>query len=100
MFLKITMNTSKKSNAEKVISYTKHAEDRMIDRGISQQEVEAALLHPIKEKPAQNGRRESQSLVVRSGRRKLLRVVSEGELNILVITVIATSKLEKYGVSE
>jgi hypothetical protein len=82
------------------ISYTRHAIDRMIDRGITPQEVEKAFIEPINAKSAQQGRRETQGWVIRSGQKKLLRVVSEGDINILVITVMVTSKFEKYGVSK
>ena len=39
------------------------------------------------------------TLVKRSGKKQLLRVISEGEVVVLVVTVMATSKFEKYGVS-
>ena len=82
------------------ISYTQHAIDRMIDRGITRQEVEFTLAHPIRSKSAQHDRKEIQGWVVRAGQKKLLRVVSEGDITVLVITVMVTSKFEKYGVSE
>jgi serine phosphatase RsbU (regulator of sigma subunit) len=94
------MNTSKKSDPEKAITYSRNAEDRMIERGITRHEVESALSNPIRTKSARKGRHENQAWIIRSGQRKLLRVVSEGDINILVITVMATSKFEKYGVSE
>ena len=94
------MNTTKKSDPKKIITYTRHAEDRMIDRGISRHEVESALSNPIRTKSAHKGRYENQAWIIRTGQRKLLRVVSEGDINILVITVMATSKFEKYGVAE
>ena len=37
--------------------------------------------------------------IEREGKKQLLRVLSEGQLVVLVITVVATSRFEKYGVS-
>jgi hypothetical protein len=81
------------------ITYTKHALARMAERGISQLEVEATLKNPIRQIPADHGRTESQGFIERSGNKLLLRVISEGDLVVLVVTVMATSKFEKYGVS-
>lgn len=65
----------------------------------SQQEVEATLKNPIHQIPVDQGRIESQGFIERSGNKQLLRVISEGEVVVLVVTVMATSKSEKYGVS-
>ena len=81
------------------ISYTKHALARMAERGISQLEVEETLKNPIRQIPADHGRIESQGFIERAGKKQLLRVISEGEVVVLVVTVMATSKFEKYGVS-
>ena len=86
-------------DGQKVITYTQHAEIRMIERGISKAEVEATLANPIRTVAAQNGQIESQGWLERAGKRQLLRILTEGELVVLVITVMATSKFEKYGVS-
>jgi hypothetical protein len=40
-----------------------------------------------------------RGFIERAGSKQLLRVVSEGQKVVLVITVIATSKFEKYGVT-
>jgi len=80
------------------IIYTKHAEARMAERGISKSEVQETLQKPLQTMPAQNGRTESQGWIERNGKRQLLRVLSEGNVVVLVITVMATGKLEKYGV--
>jgi len=101
--LEIAMNTLKKDDStgsSLLITYTQHADDRMIQRGILRYEVEAALTHPISTKLLQNGRQESQFWIFRSGQKKLLRVISEGDPDILIITAMVTSKFEKYGVSE
>ena len=82
-----------------IITYTKHALARMAERGISQEEVEATVKNPIRQIPASHGRIESQGFIERSGSKLLLRVISEGDLVVLVVTVMATSKFEKYGVS-
>ena len=71
----------------------------MIGRGISKVEVERTLAAPIRTIAAQNNRLESQGWIERAGHRQLLRVLTEGDLVVLVITVMATSKFEKYGVS-
>jgi hypothetical protein len=82
-----------------LITYTQHALARMAERGISQQEVEATLINPVRRVDADHGRIESQGFIERAGKKQLLRVLSEGHLVILVITVMATSKFEKYGVA-
>ena len=71
----------------------------MAERGIDQQEVEATLKNPIRQISVDHGRIESQGLIERSGKKLLLRVISEGCLVVLVVTVMVTSKFEKYGVS-
>jgi hypothetical protein len=42
---------------------------------------------------------EYQGWIDRLGQPQLLRVLTEGDLVILVITVMATTKFEKYGVT-
>lgn len=79
--------------------YTQHALARMAERGISQAEVETTLAAPLRTVPAHNGRVESQGFIERAGKRQLLRVLTEGNVVVLVITVMATSKFEKYGVA-
>ena len=71
----------------------------LAERGISRREVEAKLKNPIRQIPAEHGRIESQGFIERSGNKQLRRVISEGQVVVLVVTVIATSKFEKYGVS-
>ena len=78
------------------ISYTKHALARMAERGISKEEVEATLANPLRCVDANRGRTESQGFIEREGRKQLLRVLSEGQVVVVVITVMATSKFEKY----
>lgn len=87
------------AGSEKKFAYTQHAETRMAERGISKAEVEQTLIAPLRTIPAQNGRQESQGWIERSGSRQLLRVLTEGDLVVLVVTVMATSKFEKYGVA-
>ena len=81
------------------VSYTKHALTRMAERGISKEEVEATLANPERRIDANQSRTESQGFIQRAGKKQLLRVLSEGQVVVLVITVMATSKFEKYGVS-
>ena len=82
------------------ISYTKHALARMAERVISKTEVEATLANPLQRIDANRGRTESQGFIERQGKQQLLRGLSEGQEVVLVITVLATSKFEKYGVSQ
>ena len=84
--------------AHPVINYTTHAKDRMLDRGITASEVVQTLLFPLRTQSADKGRRESQSLILRNGKQMLLRVRTEGNIEMLVITVMVTTKFEKYGV--
>jgi hypothetical protein len=81
------------------ITYTQHALARMVERGISQQEVETTLKNPFQQISADHGRIESQGFIERAGNKQLLRVIREGDVVVLVVTVMATSKFEKYGVS-
>ena len=80
-------------------TYTQHALARMAERGISQAEVQATLAAPVRTVPSNKGRVESQGFIERAGKRQLLRVLTEGDVVVLVITVMATSKFEKYGVT-
>ena len=71
---------------------------RVSERGISKDEVETTLAAPMRTVPADKGRLKSQGFIERAGKRQLLRVLTEGDVVVVVITVMATSKLEKYGV--
>lgn len=81
------------------VEFTQHALTRMVDRGISREEVLATLANPLRTVNAQNGRFEVQGWIDRSQKRLLLRVICEGAVVITVVTVMATSKFEKYGVT-
>jgi len=72
-------------------TYTQHALTRMAERGISRAEVEATLAAPLRAVSANKGRVESQGFIERAGKRQLLRVLTEGDVVVLVITVMATS---------
>ena len=61
--------------------------------------VEATLAAPIRALTANKGRVESHGFIERAGKRQLLRVLTEGDVVTLVITVMATSKFEKYAVT-
>lgn len=80
------------------ITFTQHALTRMSERGISRTEVLTTLLQPVRTTEAQNSRMEAQGWVEHAGQRKLLRVLYEGGVVVTVVTVMATSKFEKYGV--
>ena len=57
--------------------------------------MEATLAAPIRTLTANKGRLESHGFIERAGKRQLLRVVTEGDVVTLVITVMATSNFEK-----
>jgi hypothetical protein len=59
----------------------------------------AILKNPTRQIPADHGRIESQGFIERFGNKQLLRVISQGDVVVLVVTVMATSKFQKYGVS-
>lgn len=80
-----------------MIEYTAHALARMAERGVSREQVEAVLAQPARTVPAAQGREEVQGLIDRDGKTMLLRVIIERGVVLTVITVIATSKLNRYG---
>ena len=69
-----------------------------VELGRCRDEVLAALDNPIRVVPAQGGRLEAQGWIERGPKRLLLRVIYEGTLVISVVTVVASSRFEKYGV--
>ena len=79
------------------ITFTQHALVRMAERGITQDEVLATLAEPVRTVPAHNDLLEAQGWIDRAGKRLLLRVIYKGTVVVSVITVMATSKFEKYG---
>ena len=80
------------------ITFTQHALARMVERRISQAEVMDILAKPLRTLEAQNGRIEAQGWIQRADKRQLLRVLYEADVVVMVLTVMATSKFEKYGV--
>ena len=76
------------------IEFTQHALTRMAERGISP-EVLATIANPIRTLSAGNERFEAQGWIDRATKRMMLRVIYENEV---VVTAMATSKFEKYGV--
>ena len=85
-------------NDQMQTEFTQHALNRMAERGISQAEVLETLAHPMRILKAANNRFEAQGWIDRAQKRRLLRVICEHGMVITVVTVMATSKLEKYGV--
>jgi hypothetical protein len=79
------------------VEFTAHALARMAERGVSREQVLAVAAAPVRVVPAQRGREEAQGLMDRAGKPMLLRVVLERGVVVTIITVIATSKIEKYG---
>lgn len=57
------------------------------------------LLHPREKVIANEDRFEARGLLERDGKVMLLRVIYEHGAVVTVITVVATSKLAKYGVT-
>jgi hypothetical protein len=80
------------------VEFTQHGLARMRERGISHNEVLNALAQPLRTVQVENGRFEAQGWIDRAGKRMLLRVICEHGMVVTVVTVMATSKLEKYGV--
>ena len=72
---------------------------RMAERGVSRAEVIEVLLHPREKVVANADRYEARGLIKREGKTMLLRVIYEHGAVVTVITVVATSKLAKYGVT-
>jgi|GEM_PF-2651616 len=70
----------------------------MVERGISREEVLATIANPFRKLSAAKDRFEAQGWIDRDAKRMLLRVICEQGVVVTVITVMATSKLEKYGV--
>ncbi len=81
------------------IEFTSHALMRMAERGVSKAEVVEVLLHPREKVFANEDRFEARGLIDRGGKIMLLRVIYEHGAVVTVITVVATSKLAKYGVT-
>ena len=79
------------------VEFTQQALARMAERGISRDEVLSTLDHPLRTVNAENSRFEAQGWIERSQKRMLLRVIYENGLVVTVVTVMATSKFEKYG---
>ena len=82
------------------VNFTQHALTRMLERCISREEVLATLAQPLMVVLAQGDRKEARGWIERSSRRMLLRVIYQDDIVLTVITVLATSKFEKYGVTE
>lgn len=80
------------------VEFTQHALTRMKERGISQDEVLNTLAHPLRTVEAENERFEAQGWINRANKRMLLRVICEHGVVVTVVTVMATSGFEKYGV--
>ena len=81
------------------VEFTQHALARMAERGISRDEVLSTLDHPLRTVNAENSRFEAQGWIERSQKRMLLRVICENGAIVTVVTTMATSKFEKYGVA-
>ena len=62
-------------------------------------EMLTTLNHPLRIVNAQNDRFKYRGRIIRSQKRMLLRVICENDLIVTVLTVMATSKFEKYGVA-
>lgn len=80
------------------VEFTQHALTRMRERSITRDEVLNTLTHPLRTIQAENDRLEAQGWIDRASKRMLLRVICEHGVVVTVVTVMATSKFEKYGV--
>ena len=56
------------------------------------------LAHPLQTMQSEHDRFEAQGWIDRPGKRMLLCVICEHGVVVTVVTVMATSKFEKYGV--
>jgi Domain of unknown function (DUF4258) len=81
------------------IEFTSHALLRMAERGVTKAQVVEVLVHPREKVLANGDRFEARGLLERDGKIMLLRVIYENGAVVTVITVVATSKLAKYGVT-
>ncbi len=81
------------------VHFTQHALARMAERKVTKDEVIGVLRNPREVVTANEERFEARGLVDRDSRVMLLRVIYEHGEVISVITVVATSKLAKYGVT-
>jgi hypothetical protein len=81
------------------VEFSQHALTRMAERGIKRDEVLNTLANPLRVISAVNDRFEAQGWVERAEKRLLLRVICEHGVVVTVVTVMATSKFEKYGVA-
>ena len=81
------------------VEFTNHALLRMAERGVTKAQVIKVLEHPREKVQANADRFEARGLLERDGRAMLLRVIHENGAVVTVITVVATSKLVKYGVT-
>lgn len=79
------------------IEFTAHALARMRERGVSVEQVQRVVAQPLRTLGAAQGREEAHGMVERAGKPMLLRVILQRNAVITIITVIATSKIEKYG---
>lgn len=81
------------------IEFLPHALQRMVERRVTREQVIAVVEAPMASVPAVHGRVEHRGMIERDGRPMLLRVIVEQGVVVTVVTVIATSKLSKDGVS-
>lgn len=80
------------------VRFTDHAQARMRERGITEAQVWEAVGKPWRTLTLGDRRREFQGWVSRGERRLLLRVIADDDRTVLtVVTVLATSKIAKYG---
>lgn len=81
------------------VHFTQHALARMAERKVTKDEVIGVLTNPREVVTANEERFEARGLIQRDERTMLLRVIYEHGEVVSVITVVATSKLAKYGVT-
>lgn len=83
---------------QRQIAFTMHALHRMAERSVTQEQVLAVIEAPASSHAAAHGRLELRGLIDRQGKPMLLRVILDAQGAVLtVVTVIATSKIAKYG---
>ena len=85
-------------SAVRDVRFTDHARARMRERAIAEHAVLDTIARPARTLVLAGGRLEFQGWVSRGDRRLLLRVIADDDRTVLtVVTVLATSKIAKYG---
>lgn len=76
---------------------SRHAQEQMAARGISEQSVDAVMQSPGQVTREQNGKKCYQSLYTKDGATFLLRLIVDDNITpAVVVTAYSTSRVDKY----